>query len=205
MRILIADDDPVSRRILEAKLVRWGYEVAVARDGAGAWQAIESADPPQLAILNWIMPGMDGVEVCRRARQRGKEALYTYIILLTARDREQDLVAGMEAGADDYICKPFRPDELRVRLRAGERVIEMENGRKRLIHELREALQKVKTLSGMLPICAQCKKIRDDKGYWNQLESYISEHADVFFSHCLCPACAERALAELENTAGDYA
>jgi two-component system cell cycle response regulator len=126
MRILIAEDDPVSRRLLEAKLVKWGYEVIVTKDGNEAWKALQKTDAPHLAILDWMMPGMDGVEVCRTVRENIKEP-YTYIILLTALQQEEDLVAGMEAGADDYIAKPFKSNELKVRLRAGRRIIELQN------------------------------------------------------------------------------
>jgi diguanylate cyclase (GGDEF)-like protein len=125
MRILIAEDDPVSRRLLEAKLVKWDYEVVVTKDGNEAWLALQEKDAPPLAILDWMMPGMDGVEVCRKVRERIKEP-YTYIILLTALQQEEDLVAGMEAGADDYIAKPFKSNELKVRLRAGRRIIELQ-------------------------------------------------------------------------------
>lgn len=126
MRILIAEDDPVSRRLLETNLARWGYEVQSTRDGNEAWEALRTANAPRLAILDRMMPGVDGVELCRRVRREGKEP-YTYIILLTALHREYDLVTGMEAGADDYITKPFNSGELRVRLRAGRRIIELQN------------------------------------------------------------------------------
>ncbi len=126
MRILIAEDDPVSRRLLEVKLVKWGYEVVVTRDGNEAWQAMQAEDAPGLAILDWMMPGMDGIEVCRRIRKEGKD-LYTYIILLTALQQDEDLVTGMDAGADDYITKPFKSNELKVRLRAGRRIIDLQN------------------------------------------------------------------------------
>jgi diguanylate cyclase (GGDEF)-like protein len=136
VRILIAEDDPVSRRLLEAKLVKWGYEVVVTRDGNEAWQALQAEDAPELAILDWMMPELDGIEVCRRIRKQGKD-LYTYIILLTALQQDADLVTGMDAGADDYITKPFKSNELKVRLRAGRRIIDLQ-------HELiaaREALR----------------------------------------------------------------
>jgi diguanylate cyclase (GGDEF)-like protein len=126
MRILIAEDDPVTRRLLEVKLAKWGYEVVVTGDGNEAWQALQSEDAPQLAILDWMMPGMDGIEICRRARQELKD-FYTYIILLTALHQDEDLVTGMDAGADDYITKPFKSNELRVRLRAGRRIIELQD------------------------------------------------------------------------------
>jgi diguanylate cyclase (GGDEF)-like protein len=126
MRILIAEDDPSFRRLLEDILANWGYEVAVARDGNEAYQILSSENAPQLAILDWMMPGLEGIEVCRRIRKDAGE-YYTYIILLTSLQRDEDLVIGMEAGADDYIFKPFKLNELRVRLRAGRRIIELQN------------------------------------------------------------------------------
>jgi diguanylate cyclase (GGDEF)-like protein len=126
MRILIAEDDPSFRRLLEEKLAMWGYDVVVADNGDAALQILQSEDPPRLAMLDWMMPGMDGVEVCRVVRGKTNNS-YTYIILLTSQQRDEDLVAGMEAGADDYITKPFKHNELRLRLRAGRRIIELQN------------------------------------------------------------------------------
>lgn len=126
MRILIAEDDPSFRRLLEETLTMWGYDVTVAEDGDAALQILESETPPRLAMLDWMMPGMDGVEVCRKVREQAHES-YTYIILLTSQQRDEDLVTGMEAGADDYIIKPFKHNELRLRLRAGRRIIELQN------------------------------------------------------------------------------
>jgi two-component system cell cycle response regulator len=126
MKILIAEDDPAYRRLLEDILVMWGYDVVVARDGNEAWRVLMSDDAPQLAILDWMMPGMEGIEICQKVRKDAEEN-YTYIILLTSQQRDEDLVIGMEAGADDYIIKPFKLSELRVRLRAGRRIIELQN------------------------------------------------------------------------------
>jgi len=126
MRILIAEDDPSFRRLLEEKLTVWGYDVVVAENGTAALQILQSEAPPSLAMIDWMMPGMDGVEVCRKVREMANES-YTYIILLTSHQRDEDLVTGMEAGADDYITKPFKHNELRLRLRAGRRIIELQN------------------------------------------------------------------------------
>jgi diguanylate cyclase (GGDEF)-like protein len=148
MKILIAEDDPISRRLLEAKLVRWEYEVIVTCDGDQAWEALQAQDAPRLAILDWMMPGMDGVEICRRIRKQAGEP-YTYLILLTALHRDEDLITGMEAGADDYLTKPFKTHELRVRLRAGRRIIELQNE----LIGAREALREQAThdhLTGLL-------------------------------------------------------
>jgi DNA-binding response OmpR family regulator len=126
MRILIAEDDPVFRQILEEILVKWGYEVVVTRDGNEAWQALKSKDAPRLVILDWMMPGINGVELCRKVRKELPEP-YTYIILLTSQQQDEDLVTGMEAGADDYLAKPLKVNELRVRLNAGRRIVELQN------------------------------------------------------------------------------
>lgn len=125
MRVLIAEDDPVSRRILQSSLLKWGYEVEVACDGLQAWDVIQSVNAPRLAILDWMMPGMDGLSICQALRDR-TEGPYIYTILLTAKSQRDDLLAGLNAGADDYIVKPFDPHELRVRLRAGKRVLDLQ-------------------------------------------------------------------------------
>jgi diguanylate cyclase (GGDEF)-like protein len=127
MRILIADDSIVSRHLLDATLRKWGYEVVVACDGVEAWNALQAAEGPLVAILDWVMPGLTGPEVCRRVREREKERdTYTYLLLLTSKSLKEDLIEGMESGADDYITKPFDQHELKVRLRAGTRIIELQ-------------------------------------------------------------------------------
>ena len=125
MQILIAEDDPISRRLLQATLEKWDYQVVAACDGAQAWDRLQEAEAPRLAILDWMMPGLSGLEVCANVRQQAREP-YTYILLLTARTQKQDLVAGMESGADDYITKPFDAQELKVRLRAGRRILDLQ-------------------------------------------------------------------------------
>lgn len=125
MRILIADDSAVSRRLLEATLRKWNYDVIVAGDGNQAWEVLQQEHPPQLAILDWMMPGRTGLELCRLVRRK-KTDHYTYILLLTSKSQREDLIAGMDAGADDYVTKPFDQHELRVRLRAGLRIIELQ-------------------------------------------------------------------------------
>lgn len=191
MKILVADDDAVSRRMLEATLQKWGYAVIVARDGAEAWQSLRSEDPPQLAILDWMMPEMDGLEVCRKARTDHRTPP-TYIILLTARGSRADVVTGLRAGADDYITKPFDRAELRARMGVGARVVELQRSLASRVHELEEALARVKLLQGLLPICSYCKKIRDDRNYWQQVEAFITDHSEAQFSHSICPDCYEK-------------
>jgi two-component system cell cycle response regulator len=125
VKILIADDSIVSRHLLDATLRKWGYDVVLASDGKEAWQILQCDDAPNLAILDWMMPGMTGLEVCRLVRQRAREP-YTYILLLTSKSLKEDLIEGMESGADDYITKPFDQHELKVRLRAGTRLVELQ-------------------------------------------------------------------------------
>jgi len=125
MKILIAEDNDISRRILEAVLVKWSYEVTSASDGNEAWEKLQEKDAPRLMVLDWMMPGINGVEICRRMRQIDVvEPMY--IILLTARDNKNDIVEGLRAGADDYIAKPFDKDELRARIDVGRRVVELQ-------------------------------------------------------------------------------
>jgi DNA-binding response OmpR family regulator len=188
--ILIAEDDPVSRRVLEGALARWGYRVAVTEDGEAAWEALRGGGGPPLAILDWMMPGADGPTVCRRLREHPK-ARSTYVILLTARGGKEDLVAGLEAGADDYIAKPFDRDELRARVRVGARVLGLQRSLADRVAELEDALAKVKQLQGLLPICSYCKRIRDDGNYWRRVEEYLSAHSGARFTHGICPPCFE--------------
>ncbi len=125
MKVLIADDSVIDRHILESSLRKWSYDVITACDGLEAWEALQQPGAPRLAVLDWMMPGLTGVEICRRLRQEPAGA-YTYVLLLTSRSDKEDLVEGMESGADDYITKPFDNHELKVRLRAGRRIIELQ-------------------------------------------------------------------------------
>lgn len=191
MKILIAEDEPGSRRLLEASLIRWGHEVLVTSNGEQAWEAAQRPDAPPLLILDWLMPGMDGVDVCRRVRARNERQL-SYIILLTSRGSKEDLVKGLEAGADDYVTKPFDAQELRARVHVGSRVIQLQSTLAQRVEELEAALSREKHLQRLLPICCYCKKIRDDSNYWHQVESYVSRFANVNFSHSVCPECTEQ-------------
>ena len=196
MRILIAEDDPVSRRILEGTLLNWGYDVLVTRDGAAAWAALQGPDPPSLGILDIMMPEMDGLEVCRSVRQLSA-TIPPYLILLTAMTRKEDVVKGINAGANDYLTKPFHRDELKVRVGVGVQIVELQRSLTERVRELEEALSQVKQLKGLLPICSYCKRIRDDQNYWQKVESYLSERTAVEFSHGICPECYEQVANEI--------
>jgi len=196
MKVLIAEDDPVSRRLLQAALVKWGYEVIVTTNGKEAWEALQQPGAPSLLVLDWLMPETDGVEVCRQARET--PALKSaYIILLTSRGSKEDIVQGLQAGADDYVTKPFDHGELRARVQVGSRVIQLQSALADRVKELEEAIANVKQLQGLLPICSYCKKIRDDGNYWHRVESYIAGHANVRFSHGICPECTGKLKADL--------
>ena len=192
MKILIAEDDPVSRCFLEVTLVKWGYEVTTACDGSQAWQALQS-DPPSIAILDWMMPGIDGAEVCRRIRA-AQSPTPVYIIILTAKTDKKDLVQGLDSGADDYITKPFDRQELRARIGVGMRIAQLQKNLADRVVELEAALSRVRQLQGLLPICSYCKRVRDDQNYWQQVDSYVSKHTEVEFSHSICPTCYDRLL-----------
>jgi DNA-binding response OmpR family regulator len=191
MKILIAEDDPVSRRVLESLVERWGHEAVVATDGTQAWEISQQADAPNLMILDWMMPGIGGVELCQRIRE-SQRPFPAYILLQTARAERNDIVTGLEAGADDYVTKPFDREELRARVKGGVRVLELQFSLAARVRELEEALARVRQLQGLLPICSYCKKIRDDQNYWEQLEMYISRHSEAQFSHGICPECYEK-------------
>ena len=135
-RVLVAEDDGMFRRILESWLGHWGYQVTLAEDGATAWSILQQDLPPQLLILDWMMPALSGLELCRMVRERDQTP-YQYILLATAKDAKQDLVRGLEAGADDYLTKPFDKSELRARLRAGNRILTLQDGQIRAQEQLR--------------------------------------------------------------------
>ena len=188
MRILLAEDEPLSRHLVTRLLEGWGYTVEVASDGKQALERLQAKDAPRMAILDWMMPGLDGTEVCEKIRTTDNTE-YIYVILLTAKKQKEDVVAGLESGADDYITKPFDEAELHSRVLAGQRIVELKSALAQKVVELRGALDHVRRLQGLLPICMHCKKIRDDKHTWHRLETYIEEKSDAMFSHALCDEC----------------
>lgn len=180
MNILIAEDDFVSRRILEATLATLGFAFTSVADGEQAWDALQRAACPIL-ITDYHMPKLNGFELTRRLRA-ARQPHYTYVILLTVLGGKTNHLAAIEAGVDDFLTKPFDADLLRARLHVAERIVGLR--------------QHVKRLEGLLPICAGCKKIRDERDEWNQIESYISKRTETRFSHGLCPECEAKFLRE---------
>jgi DNA-binding response OmpR family regulator len=189
--VLVADDDAVSLTVVAAMLRKAGFAVTLVGDGDAAWAALSGDSAPTLALLDWEMPGLDGPEIVRRIRANATSTP-TYVILLTARGATVDIVAGLKAGANDYVTKPANQEELLARVGVGARVVELQQALSDRVRSLEEALANVRTLQGLLPICSYCKAIRNDQNYWERVETYFSDHSGVQFSHSYCPICYER-------------
>ena len=198
MRALVADDDRTTAALLRHTLEHQGLDVIVTHDGAEAWAAIQRDPEIALAVLDWNMPGLDGPEVCRRIRGDAARA-HLHVLLLTGRESRADVVTGLDAGADDYLSKPFDPEVFRARVGVGLRVLKLKERLAERVAELEDALSKVKQLRGLLPICSYCKHVRSDGDYWEQVEQYISAHTDVQFSHGICPACYDKVAADMDR------
>lgn len=203
MKILVAEDYPDSRDLLEFMLTGWEHEVTVAGDGGEAFEILNQVDAPPLAILDWMMPVMNGIEVCRAIRRRDEEVTAAsasplsasptppYIIMLTAKNTREDMIAGFDAGADDYISKPFDDMELRSRINVAGRIIQLQRELAARVCHLEQVLAGVRQLQGLLPICSYCKSVRDDRNYWQKVDDYIATHTDAQVSHGICPTCYE--------------
>ncbi|MCD4829336.1 MAG: response regulator [Candidatus Cloacimonetes bacterium] len=208
MRILISEDDITTRNMLAAGLKKWDYEVVETKNGAEAWDVMQQPDAPQLAIIDWLMPVMDGLEFVRRVQARQAQQLKDgaqqgtvykpYIIMLTIKGEKKDIIAGLGAGADDYLTKPFDPGELWARVEVGRRMVVMQERLASQVQKLYKAFDHIKTLQGILPICSFCKKIRNDDGYWSQVEEYVSSHSEAAFSHSVCPDCMDKHYPDIE-------
>jgi sigma-B regulation protein RsbU (phosphoserine phosphatase) len=194
-KILIADDEPVTRAAVKKVVTRRGWEVVVCDNGHDAAAQFDLENPPDVAVLDWMMPGLDGSELCMRLR---KKKVRAYLIMLTGRTRPEDLVQALAAGADDYVRKPFDWSELIARIKVGVRVSLLQRQLDEKVLQLQASLANAKQLGGLLPICSYCKRIRDDRDYWNGLEHYISSHSDAKFTHGVCPSCMRDALSEVE-------
>ena len=181
MKVLVAEDDRTSRAVLHGALLKLGYEVVEASSGAGAWDAIRTTGA-RIVVSDWVMPDFDGLELCRRVRAR-PDAPYVYFILLTGKMIGLGhYTQAMDQGVDDFLTKPLDIDALRMRLRVAERIV--------LLNE------RVRTLEGILPMCAYCRRIRDEKGTYQSLEDYVSVKTPAQFSHGVCPTCAKEQFAK---------
>ena len=186
MKIIAVEDDPVARAVLRLALRRLGHEIIEVDDGEAAWKILNETTDVRIVVSDWVMPRSDGLELCRRIRERaGSDDVY--FILVTSRDATQEnRMAAADAGVDDFLLKPLDVSELWTRLRVAERILGY--------------TRQVRMLEELLPICAYCKKIRDDQNYWQQLEGFISERTGVDFSHSVCPDCYQRVLVpEIES------
>ncbi|MGB3210884.1 MAG: response regulator transcription factor [Desulforhopalus sp.] len=191
MKILIAEDDITSRLMLESIIKKWSFEVISVENGLEAWDILQQQVVPPIALLDWEMPGLDGLELCRRIKCLDRE-YSTYIILLTGRNSKEDIVTGLQAGANDYVTKPFDSSELLARINVAERLVKTQGTLKKKVEELERALEHVKALQGIIPICMHCHSIRNDDAAWHRLEAYIERHSDAQFSHSICPACINK-------------
>lgn len=198
MKVLLAEDDAASRLMLKSLLTKWGYAVTSACDGDEAWKILCEPGHPQLVIIDWMMPGIEGPEIVRRLRKREPETPY-YAIIMTSRSNNDSAVSALDSGADDFVGKPFDNAELRARVAVGSRMNTLQQELSGRILELKQALERVKQLEGIIPICMYCKKIKDDQNSWYQLEQYISDHSEARFSHGICPRCAEEQMAIIKN------
>jgi DNA-binding response OmpR family regulator len=191
MKILIADDDPTSVCLLQGLLRRRGYEVVTAADGRAAWDVLRGSEAPPLAVLDWHMPGLDGPSVCRMLRTI-PGARPAYLVLLTGNSRKEDVSAGLRAGADDYVIKPFDREEFLARIQAGARIVKLQRDLTRRVSELEEALARVKQLQGLLPVCCYCQNVRDGRNDGCQDEPYTADPTALRLSHGICPECYQK-------------
>jgi PleD family two-component response regulator len=182
-KILIVDDQPENIRIL-MEVLKAEYATIPATSGEAALKKAMEEPPPDLVLLDILMPGIDGYEVCRRLKANPQTQSIP-VIFITAISEVMDAAKAFELGGVDYVTKPFNPGTVKARIQTHIQLSQT-------MKALKEALNKVKVLSGLLPICAHCKKVRDDKGYWNQIEAYIDAHSEVKFSHGICPDCKEK-------------
>ncbi|HEX7897471.1 MAG TPA: response regulator [Planctomycetota bacterium] len=188
LKVLLAEDSPEQREYLEVLLTGWGYPVLACKDGDEAWRALQALDAPALLLLDSVMPGLSGPQICRRLREtRAKRA--RHIILLTACAKPEDVETGLDAGADDFVAKPFNEMELRARLRTGERHVLLQEELGRRVVEVEAAMTRIRQLEGILPLCSYCKRIREGERAWQPLESFISRRSKAKFSHDICPDC----------------
>ena len=198
-KVLVADDDIITRRLVENIIIKNGYEPVSCQNGTEALEQLSNPSGPNLAILDWNMPGIQGIEICKRLREL-KLKITPYLIILTASMNEKkDVLETFRTGANDYMEKPFDAKELIARVKLGEKLIKLEIELADRIKALEEANKHIKTLQGILPICMHCHDIRKDNESWERIEEYISRHTDAQFSHGLCPKCMKKHYPEVSS------
>jgi len=190
IKILIVDDDPDVLFATARALRKEGYEVIEASTGRECLSKAKE-NKPDLILLDVMLPDIEGTEICKQIKADPFFEGIFVVLLSGFKIASDDQAAGLDTGADGYIARPISNLELLARVRAMARILIAERKVNQLVIELKKALAKVKTLSGLLPICSHCKKIRDDKGYWNQIEAYIQKHSEAEFSHGMCPECSD--------------
>ncbi len=195
-KILIVDDTPANIETLNETLEN-EFDIYFAMDGNDALQKVQLLEP-DLILLDIMMPVMDGFEVCRRLKEN-EQFRDIPVIFITALDQPEDESKGLVLGAADYVTKPFNPDLVLLRVRNHLKLKNQRDTLELRTLELEKILSEIKVLQGIIPICAYCKNIRDDQGYWNQVEKYVSEHTEAKFSHGICPTCFENEMKELES------
>lgn len=192
MKILIAEDEFTTRMMVTVCLEKWGYRVESVADGKEALKQLQQNDAPQIAILDWEMPEIDGVEVCRRAKERETETP-PYVILLTARDSDKDILQGFDAGADDYMTKPFNDNELRARVQVAERLVRTQSSLAESVIELKDALNQLEMLETGIDICTDCKTVFNPyDGEWHSVNDILSNQLDPRFTSHICPQCENK-------------
>jgi DNA-binding response OmpR family regulator len=189
MKILIAEDEYITRLMVQVSLEKWGYRVDCVSDGKEAWEVLRKPEAPQIAILDWEMPGLDGVEVCRRVKELEKETPI-YVILLTGRDNKVDILHGFDMGADDYMTKPFDDNELRARVRVAERLVHIQMSLAESVEELRNVLDQMESLQRVLPVCESCHKIEGSDDNWISLDAAM--HSEPRILPMKCPDCTKK-------------
>jgi CheY-like chemotaxis protein len=187
MKILAVEDDPLTQMVLDASLRQLGHEVTVVADGAEAWERLRRGGAERVVVSDWLMPGLNGLELC--GRLRAAELDYTYFILLTQQSAsEENQEAALAAGVDDFLVKPVSVRDLRLRLRVAERILGY--------------TRQVRQLESFLPMCSYCKNVRDDKNYWQGIESYLHARSGTNFTHGVCPECYDARVRPMLEKAG---
>lgn len=185
MKILIAEDDIIAEKVLRLTLQTLQHEVVTARNGEEAWEMFDR-DPVRVIVSDWMMPGLDGLEFCQKVRER-ENTPYTYFIMLTAAHTGGgEYTRAIESGVDDFMTKPLDREVIRTRLHVAQRILRYST--------------EIKMLREIIPICAYCKRVRDDNDFWERVETYINERTGSRFSHGVCPECFEEELRKVDPT-----